>query len=62
MISCVLTVLYGYLYIVLQLQDYALLMGSLGLFFILAIVMFLTRKIDWFSILKTETTPLEQST
>ena len=36
----------------LQLQDYALLMGSLILFVILAVVMFLTRRIDWFSILK----------
>lgn len=40
--------LYSYLYIVLVNQDYALLMGSLGLFGFLAIVMYLTRKIDWF--------------
>jgi inner membrane protein len=49
----ILVILYGYLYVVLQLQDYALLMGSVGLFVVLAILMFLTRKIDWFSILKT---------
>ena len=49
----VLVILYGYLYVVLQLQDYALLMGSIGLFIVLAILMFLTRKIDWFSVLKT---------
>ena len=48
----ILTLLYGYLYVVLQLQDYALLMGSLGLFVVLATLMYLTRKIDWFSILK----------
>jgi inner membrane protein len=48
----ILVILYGYLYVVLQLQDYALLMGSVGLFVVLAILMFLTRKIDWFSILK----------
>jgi inner membrane protein len=40
-------VLYGYLFVLLQLEDYALLMGSLGLFAILALVMFLTRRIDW---------------
>jgi inner membrane protein len=40
--------LYTYLYIVLAHQDYALLIGSIGLFLFLAIVMFLTRKIDWF--------------
>ena len=51
-IFSILTLLYGYLYIVLQLQDFALLMGSIGLFVILAVVMYLTRKIDWFSILK----------
>lgn len=43
----VLTVLYGYLYILLQLEDLALLLGSIGLFVILAIVMYLTRKINW---------------
>lgn len=50
-ISGVLIVLYGYLYILLQLQDYALLMGSLGLFAVLAVVMYLTRKVDWFEIM-----------
>ena len=48
----ILILLYGYLYIVLQLQDYALLMGSLGLFAILALLMYLTRNIDWFSVMK----------
>lgn len=47
----VLILLYGYLYILLQLQDYALLMGSIGLFTVLAIVMYLTRNIDWFEIM-----------
>ena len=56
LIFAVLTILYGYLYVVLQLQDFALLMGSIGLFVILAVVMYLTRKIDWFMILKGEKT------
>jgi inner membrane protein len=47
--------LYGFLYIILQLQDYALLLGSIGLFVILAIVMYITRKIDWFAIGKIAT-------
>lgn len=51
----ILIILYGYLYIVLQLQDFALLMGSIGLFVILATVMYLTRKIDWYAIMKNET-------
>lgn len=41
-----LSVLYGFLFTVLQLQDYALLIGSLGLFVILATVMHFSRKID----------------
>jgi inner membrane protein len=40
--------LYSYLYIVLAHQDYALLIGSIGLFSFLAVVMYLTREIDWF--------------
>lgn len=39
---------YGYLHIVLQSEDYALLLGSVGLFFVLAAIMFLTRKINWY--------------
>lgn len=46
----VLTLLYGYLYVLLQLQDYSLLLGSLGLFLILAAVMFITRKLDWYAL------------
>ncbi|HKV08523.1 MAG TPA: cell envelope integrity protein CreD [Thermoanaerobaculia bacterium] len=45
--TCVLGLLYGYLYVLLQLEDYALLLGSLGLFATLALVMYVTRKIDW---------------
>jgi inner membrane protein len=42
--------LYGYLFVLLQNQDYALLIGSLGLFLILATVMYITRNIDWYNI------------
>lgn len=45
----VLAILYGYLYILLQLEDFALLLGSVGLFVILAIVMYLTRKMNWYT-------------
>ena len=46
----ILILLYGFVFTVLQLQDYALLMGSIGLFIILAVVMWLSRKIDWYSL------------
>jgi inner membrane protein len=47
LMTLVLGGLYSYLYVLLQLEDYALLLGSVGLFAILALVMFLTRRIDW---------------
>ena len=47
LMTVVLGSLYGYLYVLLQLEDYALLLGSVGLFVILAVVMYLTRRIDW---------------
>jgi inner membrane protein len=40
--------LYGFLYILLQLQDMALLYGSLGLFAALAIIMYMTKNISWY--------------
>jgi len=39
--------LYGFIYVIIQLENYALLVGSIGLFTILGIVMFASRKIDW---------------
>jgi len=45
----VLVVLYLFLFTILQLEDYALIMGSIGLFIALAIVMHISRKVDWYS-------------
>jgi inner membrane protein len=42
--------LYGFLYLLLRLEDYALLAGTVGLFFILSIVMFVTRRMDWYGL------------
>jgi inner membrane protein len=50
MISGIMVVLYGFMYVLLQLEDYALLLGSIGLFVILSLVMYLTRRIDWFAV------------
>jgi inner membrane protein len=44
------TMLYGYLYLLLRLEDYALLAGSVGLFAMLALVMFLTRRVNWYEL------------
>jgi inner membrane protein len=43
-------VLYLYLYMSLASEDYALLIGSLGLFVILALTMILTRKLNWYKL------------
>lgn len=40
---------YTFLYITLRQQDYALLMGAIALFILLAVVMYVTRKIDWYA-------------
>jgi inner membrane protein len=57
-IASVLTTLYGYLYVLLQLEDYALLLGSVALFLILSAVMYLTRKIDWYEVGSPKVPPL----
>ncbi len=48
-LAAALLVMYAFLYVLLQLQDYALLVGSIGLFVILGIVMYVSRKIDWYA-------------
>jgi inner membrane protein len=48
--SLVLGAGYLFLYAALKSEDYALLIGSLGLFVILAGIMVLTRRIDWYSV------------
>lgn len=50
MMGTALTTLYGYLYLLLRLEDYALLAGSVGLFVMLALVMFLTRRVNWYEL------------
>jgi inner membrane protein len=49
-VVALLTSVYGYLYVTLQAEDYALLLGALGLFAILAAFMWLTRRVDWFDV------------
>jgi inner membrane protein len=46
----ILTLLYSFIFTIIQMEDYALLIGSIGLFLILGIVMYFSRKIDWYDI------------
>ena len=47
LIGSSLVVLYSFIFVIIQLEDYALLVGSIGLFSILATVMYFSRKIEW---------------
>lgn len=40
--------IYGFIYVIIQLEDTALLIGSIGLFLTLAIIMLASRKVDWY--------------
>ncbi len=46
----VLGTLYLFLYVVIQSEDYALVIGSIGLFLIVATIMTLTRGVDWYGL------------
>lgn len=51
--------LYGFLYVLLQNQDYALVIGSVGLFAIMAAIMFLSRHVDWYGLEAREEQPAQ---
>jgi inner membrane protein len=46
-LSVVLVLIYSYIFSLMQLQDYSLLLGSIGLFITLAVVMYFSRKLQW---------------
>jgi inner membrane protein len=48
LVAGLLALFYGYFYVLLQLEAYALLFGSLGLLATLAVVMYLSRGVDWY--------------
>jgi len=48
-VTSVLVALYLFLFVILQLADYSLLFGNIGLVIILTLVMYFSRKIDWYS-------------
>jgi inner membrane protein len=52
-IITILSVLYIFLFVILQLMDYSLLFGNIGLVLILALIMYFSRKIDWYSPVKS---------
>ncbi len=49
-IGGMLLLLYGFMFVIIQLENYALLIGSLGLFTAMVAIMNYTRKIDWYNL------------
>jgi inner membrane protein len=47
LLGMVMVLVFGFMFTVINQEDYALLIGSIGLFIVLAIVMAVSRKIDW---------------
>ena len=48
--GAMLAAVHAYMYLLLQMEDYVLLAGTIGLLVALALVMYVTRNIDWFAI------------
>jgi inner membrane protein len=46
--SSVLVFVYGFIFVIIQLEDYSLLLGSIGLFIVLALIMYFSRNIKWY--------------
>lgn len=53
----VLSAFYIFIFVIIKQQDYALLIGSMGLFVALAMTMFISRKIDWYKNQNPHTAP-----
>lgn len=49
MVGALLLVLYVFIYVLLQMETYALLFGSLGIFVILALLMYASQKVRWYN-------------
>jgi len=48
--------IYGFIFVILRMEDLALLVGSFGLVLVLALCMYLSRKVDWYNIKPKEKT------
>lgn len=45
--ACILSIFYIFIFVIIQLEDFALIMGSTALFIIIALLMYFSRKINW---------------
>lgn len=49
LLTSILVFSFAFIFVLMQLESYALLVGSIGLFCVLALTMFFTRKINWYT-------------
>jgi inner membrane protein len=49
-LTSILSAMYGSMYVILQSEDLTLILGSVLVFVLIAIMMFLTRKVDWYAV------------
>ena len=45
--AVILSVFYTFIFVIIQLEDFALMIGSIALFLIIAVLMYFSRKINW---------------
>jgi inner membrane protein len=50
LLSMVLTAMYGTLFVILQSEDFTMMLGSVLVFILIAVMMFLTRHVDWYEL------------
>ena len=48
--STILAAMYGTMFVILQSEDYTLMLGSVLVFVLIAVMMFLTRHVDWYEL------------
>ncbi len=48
LLSLLLVTFYAFIFVIIQLQDFSLLIGSIGLFLIIGVLMFFSRRISWY--------------
>ena len=55
--SGLLIIFYSFIYVIILQQDFSLLLGSIGLFLIIAMLMYFSRKVNWYRQTQVETNP-----
>ena len=46
----ILVIMYAFIFTIIQLENYVLLIGSIGIFAVLSIVMYYSKNIDWYNV------------